>query len=452
MDLSSHLALGRRRRPRGRLRRPHIPRRYAIFAIVSIAFGLALFQRMALAAIASDIMSQFDIGATELGALGAYYFYAYALMQIPNGMIVDRWGARRLMTVCLLIATAGGFIFALAPNYTWLVIGRLLVGLGVSAVFVPTLALMVAWFPVQDLAFWNGLFIALSTGGVLLAGRPLVEISQRVGWSGAFLVAAIATGLTAAGVWFVVRDGPENTLSTDHISLETPTPGELGRNLLDVIRSPILWIAGVGSFLLNGSQASFQAIWSGPFLTDVYHLPLTVIGNLLMLIPLGQMAGNLAHGWLADRVYHSRLLGVAVGLGVYVALWFPLALRTAGFGVGGLILLYGGGFGFMWSAFNLFFPVLRGRFRPGIASTAIGVFNLCSMLGGAITQQAFGALLDRFTPIDGAYPLDAYQLTFRVGLIMAVIGIGALLAAGFVRGSDSDAHRNWRPRRGKSGL
>jgi predicted MFS family arabinose efflux permease len=441
MDLSSHPAQGRRRRPRWRLRRPHIPRRYAIFVIVSLAFALGLFQRMALAAVATDIMSQFHIGASELGSLGAYYFYAYALMQIPNGMIVDRWGPRRLMTVCLLVASAGGFIFALAPNYTWLAIGRLLVGLGVSAVFVPTLALMVAWFPARDLALWNGLFVSFSCTGTLFAGRPLVEATQRIGWAGAFLAAAALTGVTAVGVWIVVRDRPANESGSQHAALESPTARELGRSLLDVIRSPILWLTGLGGLLLNGSQASFQAIWAGPFLNDVYLMPAAAIGNMLMLIPLGQMAGNFSHGWLADRVYRSRPAALVVGVGVYVALWGPLALHTERFSMAGLGLLYAGSFGFMWSAFNLFFPILRSRFRPEIASTAVGVFNLCSMMGGAIVQQVFGGLLDRFTPIAGGYPLAAYELTFRVGLGMAVVGMAALLVGVRIPGVESHGHR-----------
>jgi len=417
-----------RRHPRGRLRVPHIQRRYAIFVIVSVTFALALFQRMALAAVATDVMTQFHIGASELGSLGAYYFYAYALMQIPNGMIIDRWGPRRLMAVCLLIATAGSFIFALAPTYTWLAIGRLMVGVGVSAIFIPSLALMVAWFPAQDLALWNGLFGSISSAGILFAGRPLVEATQRFGWSGAFLVAAFLMGLMTVAVWVVVRDRPETEPIAPRASLELPTPGELGRSLLGVIRSPVLWLAGAGGFLLVGTQASFQAIWAGPFLNDVYQLPAVAVGNMLMLIPLGQIIGNTTHGWLADRVYRSRSLALIVGVGVYVLIWIPLGLWPAHFGRVGLVVLYGGSFGFMWSAFTLFLPFLRSRFRPEIASTAAGVFNLFSMLGGAIIQQVFGVLLDRFTPVHGAYPLDAYEFTLRVGLIMAGVGIGAMVA------------------------
>lgn len=397
---------------------------------------------MALAAVASDVMRQYGISASQLGSLGACYFYPYALMQIPNGLIVDRWGPRRLMTVCLAIATAGGLVFALAPSYTWLVAGRVLVGLGASALFVPTLALMVAWFPARDLALWTGIFVSLSSAGILLAGRPLVEVSQRVGWSGTFLAAAALTGLTAAAVWLVVRDRPESPSLAQHASLKSPSLGELRRSILDAFRSPVLWVAGAGVFLLNGSQASFQAIWAGPFLSDVYELPAATIGNLLMLIPLGLMLGNIAHGWLADRVFRSRQAALVVGVGAYAAFWGPLALRTDGFGLAGLCLLYGGGFGFMWSAFNLFFPILRSRFRPEIASTAVGVFNLCSMLGGAVTQQLFGALLDRFAPAGGAYPLEAYQSTFRVGLAMAAGGLAALLVGMQVRGAMRESPGN----------
>jgi sugar phosphate permease len=406
-------------------------RRLIIFFIVSAAFALTLFERLSLAAIAGPLMAQYQLNAAQLGSLGSSFFYIYALMQIPVGIILDRWGARRLLTLLLAIAAAGSFLFALAPHYGWLLLGRALTGVGFCAAFISGLKLLSSWFPPKDLALWNGLFLAVSDAGMLLAGRPLVEASQRIGWSAVFVVAGALTALTAGAVWLWVRDEPAE-IGLPAVNLRPPAPRRsVLRDLLEIARLPLVWLMGAAFFCLSGIQISFQAVWAGPYLTDVYGLAPAVVGNLLMLIPIGQVAGNLVLGGIADRLLRSRSLTTVLGVALYAALWIPLGIAAAGFSRAGLVLLYGGGFGFLWSAVMLAYPIMRERFPVQQANTATGAVNLLSIMGGAMLQQLFGALINRFPRAGSVYPSAAYQLAFSLGLALACVGF-FVLAAGIL--------------------
>jgi sugar phosphate permease len=406
---------------RRHFRLPAIPRRYAIFLVVSLAMGMMGFQRMGLSAVAAALMSQYGLDAGQLGALGSAYFYVYGAMQFPAGVIIDRWGARRIMPFLFAVATIGGVIFALAPNFGWLIAGRTLVGLGVSVIFIGSLKLLAAWFPTKDLALWNGLFLALGDLAVLGTGRPLVEISRRIGWSNAFLIVAGLCGITTLLLWLVVRDEPAREWERGlRISARPPTASRA--ELMEVLRSPIVWVMGLGIFFTAGTQASMQATWAGPYLTDVYALAPAVMGNLLTLIPFGRMTGNLVHGWIADRVFHSRAALVTLGLGLFAACWIPLALWPAGFSVGALAGTLYGGFGVSYVTLLLVFPILRTRFSGRVAATANGIVNSGSIFGIAIMQQVTGWLVNQYAPTGGHYPVASYRLMFSVGLVLSVVG------------------------------
>lgn len=399
--------------------------------------GLALFQRMSLAAVARDLIDELGLSASEMGALGSFYFYPYALLQIPVGLLVERWGPRRLISLSLSIAGIGGLIFALAPDFLWISIGRTLIGFGMAGIFIPSLKLISVWFPARDIALWTGIHMAIAGCGVLFAGRPLVELVLRFGWSNAFLMAAIITLFMAGASWLIIRDESHSCFSdTTGGSVTQPRPGR--RDFAQVIRSPTLYLMGLGGFLIYGVHASFQAIWAGPFLRDVVGASPAVVGNLLMLLQIGQITGSLVFGWIADRVLRSRVSGAIVGSSFFVACWLLLATRLEALGLPALAGIHLG-MGFTFTAYLLVFPLVRGRYPPAVASTALGTVNLLGMLGGAAMQQFFGLLLDRFASNAGAFSKEAYESVFLYATLLAGIGVISL-SVGMLRSTRRQKH------------
>ncbi|MGW8193553.1 MAG: MFS transporter, partial [Desulforhopalus sp.] len=160
---------------------------------------LGFFHRVAPAVITGDLMREFAINATALGNLSAIYFYSYVAMQIPTGILADKLGPRRLLSLGALIAAAGAVIFALAPNIAWAAAGRLLIGGSVAVAFVGLLKLATSWFAPSRFALVSGLALFCGIIGAVFAGTPLRFFVDHFGWRIVILTTALVSLIIAVG-------------------------------------------------------------------------------------------------------------------------------------------------------------------------------------------------------------------------------------------------------------
>ena len=147
--------------------------RWLVFWLLAMGYILVYFHRLCAAVVADDMMQDLKTGGALLGLLGAAYFYPYALMQVPAGILSDSWGPRRTVTLFFLVACAGSLLLALAPTAGWAILGRTLVGTGVAMLFVPTLKILSHWFDKKEFATMTGLLVAMGGIGSLIATSPL---------------------------------------------------------------------------------------------------------------------------------------------------------------------------------------------------------------------------------------------------------------------------------------
>jgi MFS family permease len=155
-----------------------------------------------------ELMQAFNISATALGNLSAFYFYSYVAMQIPTGILADIWGPRRLLTTGAFIAGTGILMFALAPGIFWAYLGRFLIGGSVAVAFVGTLKLAAEWFPARFFSTVSGVALFFGIVGAVFAGTPLRLSVVAFGWRHTMLVSAGVTFAICAGIWLIVRDHP----------------------------------------------------------------------------------------------------------------------------------------------------------------------------------------------------------------------------------------------------
>ena len=173
-------------------------RRWLALGIVALAYVLSFFQRFAPAGIANDLAAAFDTSAASLGVLAATYFYVYTVMQVPTGMLADTLGPRRILMLGGVIGGIGSFMFGLAPTLDIALIGRTLIGLGVSVVFIAMLKLIAVWFEEERFATLVGVSMLIGNLGSVLAGAPLSAVAQSTGWRGVFIgIGALSLVLTA---------------------------------------------------------------------------------------------------------------------------------------------------------------------------------------------------------------------------------------------------------------
>lgn len=407
--------------------------RWFIFIILAVAYAFVYFHRLSLSVVANDLVRDFEITASVMGALGSIYFYCYALMQLPAGLLSDSLGPRKVVTVSLLVAAAGSFLFGFAPNIETAFLGRVLVGLGVSVVFIPTMKILSQWFRVHEFAFMSGILTAVGGLGVLTATLPLALMTAQFGWRLSFELIGVATLLVVAGAWLLVRNSPgdmgwPSVIELDKKNGKSAAPAEqitLLQGMRSVFQEKFFWPVAVWFFFNCAILFGFGGLWAGPYLMHVYGMEKTEAGAILSMIAWGMIIGSPIMGWLSDRVLKSRkkifvfcsicLSAVFVFLNIY-----PIGLSR--------LTLYIMFFIFSICCASLVimgFTTTKELFPVEIAGTSVGAVNLFPFLGGAVFMPLLGWVLDMYPKTNqGEYSLEAYS---RLLLILLGVSIVAML-------------------------
>ncbi|HHY91898.1 MAG TPA: MFS transporter, partial [Firmicutes bacterium] len=260
-------------------------RRWLVWGMLAFSFLIVFFHRVGLAVVADQLMAEFHLSAAALGNLGAVYFYIYTAMQIPSGALADTLGPRLTASMGTLVAGIGSMVFGWAPTPAVAMLGRFLVGLGVSVVFISLLKIQTEWFRPREFATITGLTSLVGNSGNALAATPLALLVAAIGWRNSFVAVGVLGSLVAIGCWLVVRNRPadlglsaidelEAREAGGRVAAAAPPPGRvaLGRALAYVGRGPYTLPLFVAAFGLNGSLMVISAMWGVPYLMQVYGL------------------------------------------------------------------------------------------------------------------------------------------------------------------------------------
>ena len=368
-------------------------RRWAIFGISASLFLTSLFYRASGAVIAPDLTRDLGLDPEDLGLLGAAFFYAFALVQIPLGMVLDRVGARRTMVALNVLGMAGILIFSQAHGLAMGVLGRALLGVGMSANLMGSLLLFTRWFAPTRFATVSGLFLAIGTLGSVAATSPLALLVEVLGWRGSFLALTLVHGILVLGFIILVRDAPEGQATREGISPRLDRPGPSMRPLRRLFSDRSYWAISISIFLRYGAYASIQALWVGPFLMKRLGLAPVLAGNLILMLSFGFILGSPLGGVLSDRLFHSRKNAIFVGsviaaAGVLiVSTWSgPTCLPLLG------ALLFTIGF---FAAFNqLSYAHIKELMPPEMSGTAMAGINFFTMFGGGAFMHGLGWIMN----------------------------------------------------------
>ena len=288
--------------------------RWLIFGIMAIAYVFVYFHRLSPAVVAVDLQKTFETSGGFMGLLASAYFYPYALMQLPAGLLADSLGPRKTVTAFLMIAALGSLIFGLAPALDVAVAARVMVGLGVSMVFIPTMKILSQWFRIREFAFMTAILTTMGGLGALVAATPLALMTGWVGWRVSFEIIAAGTFLIAILVWLFVRNRPQDmgwpsVAEIDHIGPGASAPPiviSLWEGARSVITERRFWPVAVWFFFICGIFFSFGGLWAGPYLMHVYGMTRAEAGHILTMIAVGMIIGSPLVSLLSDRVFHSR--------------------------------------------------------------------------------------------------------------------------------------------------
>ncbi len=402
---------------------PQAARRWIVFAACVPLFVCSQFYRVLDAVIAPQLQAELGLGPEALGALSAAFFYAFAVTQLPLALLLDRLGARTVMTLLSLVAAAGAAVFATAESRAVAIAGEVLLGVGMAANLMGSMKLMGHWFRPQDFATVAGLFAALGTVGNILATSPLALLAAALGWRRALLAVGAGTAALALVFLAAVRERPPGAGSTGARSA-----GDVRSAVAQLVTSRDYWLISFGAFCRYGAFVSIQALWAGPYLIEVAGLTPLRAANLLLVLNVAFVVGAPLGGWLSDRLFASRKRPVLLAL-----------TGTAG-GVAALGLLGGGAppsvaslavvlalLGALSSFGQVAWPHIRDLMPERMAGMAMSGVNFFNMLGAAAFLHGTGWMLERAAGPAGVRGPEQYRRAFLA--VAAVVGVALALYA-----------------------
>jgi len=403
---------------------------WLVWGLAALFYCYGFFQRVAPSVMVPDLMVEFGVSAAVLGNLSAFYFYAYAGLQLPIGVMFDHWGARRMLALAALLCGLGSLLFSVADSLTGAYAGRLLIGAGAGFTWVGTLQLAARWLPPERFAMVTGLTLMLGMAGAIGGQAPLAAIVELAGWRGTMAWAAGFALLLATLIWLIVRDRPDGGAS------EEPATGDVEKgamSLLHGLRGTMAnrqsWFVALYGGTLTATMLAFAGLWGVPYLMQTYGISRPAAAASTSLLLVGWGIGAPLAGWLSDRMKRRKplmVLGSLVALTTFSAIIYTpdLSLTSA------RVLCFINGL--FSGSMVLSFAAAREHNRPETAGATLGFVNTFVMAAGAIFQPLIGWLLD--LNWDGAmvagarvYSVSTYQIAFAVivlsGSVSLIMGL-----------------------------
>lgn len=389
--------------------------------LVSI-YMISQFFRNSINVIGPDLSREFDLDARSLSLVASIFFLSFALVQIPLGMAIDRFGPKVCLIAPALVALAGTLLFALARSYWELVAARAVIGVGCSSFLMAPLAIYAERFPPARFGSLVGLHVGAGSLGAIGATAPLAWASALWGWRSAFLFVAV---FTVVLIILIVLFVHEEESGRARRQAKTESVSELLKGVVAVSKIDSFWPIFIMQMISYPAFGAIVALWSGPWLAQVYGIPLETRGNMLFAMTVSQIAGLFIFG-SADRWFSSYKIPCTAGALVCACVLGLAALVAipANWVLAYLVLL-----GFVFG----FSPALTAHGKsllpPHLIGRGLSIMNIAAIGGVYFQQWLTGQVMDLFDPVmaNGVriYPPEAFRWVF--GMLAGEILVGVLV-------------------------
>jgi MFS family permease len=376
-----------------------------VFLPFVTGYYVAYLFRSINAVMASPLGTELGLGAGDLGLLTSVYFLTFAAAQIPIGILLDRYGPRRIQSALMVVAALGSALFAASENFSMLLLGRALIGLGVAAALTSGMQALVLWFPRERVPLLNGLMVMLGALGAVTATWPAELLLAWIGWRGLFVVLAALTAVCAILVHLVVPEAPARSKA-------------VSVGLKKVYGDPRFWRLAPLSASCIGTAWALQGLWAAQWFADVDGFDRAGVVQHLFMMAIALSVGAIGLGIAADQM-RRRGVGPEVLLGlvatIFIAIQLALILRLP-------LPSY-----MLWSgvaatgaATVLSYAILAEYFPKELTGRANGALNLFHIVAAFAVQYATGLVVQQWIPDAGHYPEEAYRTAFAFNVAFQV--------------------------------
>ncbi|GAC1332467.1 MAG: MFS transporter [Beijerinckiaceae bacterium] len=382
------------------------------FATLACAFALSNALRTLPAITAPGIEAELHLSEQQIGYFAGSYHVAFALMQLPIGVALDRLGPRLVAASMLVVAGAGSALCAAGSSYATLIVGQLFIGIGCAPALMATFVFINRAYPPRRFSFLSGLVFAIGGLGLIVTGTPLAWIVEQWSWRAGFAALWAVAALSAVSCWLLV-DASAAGGDRAHETL-----GEAIRGVGEVLRLP--QTAGILAFglIAYSVMLTFRSLWIAPLFARRHGFDLVEVGHVILAMSLAMIAAPPIYGYFdpGTRARPKLMIGAALATALCPAV-LALGASTA------IDILFTVLFGIVGSFQVLLFSAVRDSYAPDVIGRALAMVNMAVFLGVAIVQGGSGLVADWA----GAHALDRVAAVSI--FLSAVLIVGALAYA-----------------------
>lgn len=410
-----------------------------IWAIAALYYLIGFYQRVSPAVMTDELMRAFGIGAGSLGTLSAFYFYFYVAMQIPTGILIDLWGARRLLLGGSLAAACGTFLFGFTHSFVLACAGRAIIGASTAVGWVVLLKLTTHWFPAKRFAMLSGLGLLFGNLGALTAQVPLRLAIQQFTWRPVVMASATAVLVVGLLTLLVVRNDPAEKgfasyappgMALSHLSFL-----DLLKGFRSIFGYRNTWLIFLSQGAIVGSMLTFTGLWGTPYLRVRFGLSATQAAMVCSVMIACWAAASPLAGGLSDMIGRRKPIyvgGCATALVGWSALFFLPGVPLAGFIAIAAVTCVASGAVVIGFAFG------KESVPVQFLGTISGTVNIGNMIGPMLLQPAVGKMLDRYWTGETVKGVHVYGVgAFQHGFLLLV---GWLLLAVVLLSLTTETH------------
>ncbi len=379
-----------------------------VFIPFALGYFLSYLYRVVNSVIAPDLVADIGVDPSELGLLTSAYFITFAAFQLPLGVLLDRYGPRKIEAFLLIFASVGAWLFASAGSLTGLIIGRAFIGFGVSACLMAAFKAYVMWYPREQLPLINGFQMAAGGLGALAATAPVEAALVLTDWRGVFTGLAVLTLVIAAAVYFIV---PEKPVAGGPIKFSDQI-----RGTKSVFSSLVFWRIAPLTTLSQATFLSIQGLWAGPWLRDVAGFDRSNVAGTLFLVATAMVAGFILLGAIAERLSRCGIKPITVAIAGMSLFMMVLLLLIFEFTVASVPLWVL--FGFFGTSGILPYAVLSQSFPAHLSGRVNTALNLLVFVVAFTAQWGIGSVIEVWpVTAGGGYAPEGYRAAFMVMLV-----------------------------------
>ena len=385
----------------------------AVFLPFAAGYFCSFLFRNVNSVVFPELTQQFGLSPSTLGLLTSAYFVTFAAAQLPLGILMDRYGPRRVNASMLLVAAVGALVFSQAAGMPGLLLGRALLGMGVAVCLMSSMTAFVIWFPRERTATLFGWMLLIGSCGALAATKPVEMLLRVMDWRAVFLLFA---GLAVMASMAIFLFAPEKAAAKSSTTLR-----EQFNVIRSIFRHRSFWSISFAATFVQGVAIGLLGLWAGPWMRDVAGLDRAGMAEQLLIVAAAFGVGGVCCGALSDRLARrgvSPVLTYFAGCLACTVALLPIVLGQRS----GAIVFWALFLGF--SAFgSLSYPVLATRFAPEMTGRVVTALNLVMFSLAFVVQFGVGVIINLWPVVDGRYAVDGYRAAFALCWVLQVASV-----------------------------